>query len=69
MLDGYHTCVPARAIAHFFFPLMFACSCQRQGNKFIVKKCVHSLNAVKVLIVLYKLKTTSAHDSEQKTES
>lgn len=48
---------------------MFAYSCQRLGNKFIVKKCVNSLNVVKVLMVLYKLKTISARDLEQKTES
>lgn len=64
-LDSYHPCVPARAIAYAFFPVMFTNCCQRQGNKFIVKaKYVNSLSVVKVHMVLYKLKTISDHDLE-----
>lgn len=65
-LDSYHPYVSARAITMLFPPVMFTKCCQRQGNKFIVKaKCVNSLSVVKVLMVLYKLKTISACDLER----
>lgn len=38
-LDSYNPCVPARAIACAFSPVMLMNCYQIQGNKFIVKMC------------------------------
>lgn len=69
MLDSYHTCVPARAIAYFFLPSGVHVQLSETEKQVYYKKMRKQFELVKELMILYKLKTISAHGSEQKTKS